>query len=142
MDTDTHPAPARRHRQLPFAEDAMPVSEGLAFIRRALADWHLVAEQAGQDAQLVAAELLTNAVRHGGGALALDVVQRRTRLRISVTDPGPATDLPLPEGHRPGQIGGYGLVIIDRLALRWGVFPEGPGKTVWADLLLAPEGPV
>ncbi|MFF2078520.1 ATP-binding protein [Kitasatospora sp. NPDC058162] len=134
MHTATDLTPVRRHRHLGFAAGNLPVSEGLAFTRQVLADWHLAPSRFADDVQLVAAELLTNAVRHAGGALALDIAQYGHCLRIAVTDPASSTDLPRPGWPRSGRIGGYGLVIVERLALRWGASSAGRGKTVWADL--------
>ncbi|MGW4892961.1 ATP-binding protein [Kitasatospora sp. NPDC004240] len=138
MHTDIHRAPVRRHRHLAFTAGTLPVGEGLAFVRRTLADWYLAPSPSGDDVQLVAAELLTNAVRHAGGATALDLAQYGARLRITVTDPAPDAGLPRPGPHRPGRIGGHGLLIVDRLAPRWGTSPTTGGKTVWADLPLPP----
>ncbi|MFF3072234.1 ATP-binding protein [Kitasatospora sp. NPDC057904] len=138
MHTTAESAPVHRHRILSFNAGSLPVGDGLAFTRQALADWHLAPSGLADDVQLVAAELLTNAVRHAGGALALDLAQHGSRLRIAVTDPGPGTTLPRPGLLRPGRIGGYGLVIVERLARRWGAFPSDHGKTVWADLVTPP----
>ncbi|ARF79612.1 hypothetical protein GCM10010502_14500 [Kitasatospora aureofaciens] len=112
------------------------MNEGRAFTRRALADWRLTCSTTGDDAQLVASELLTNAVRHTAGPLAMDLDDDGSRLRITVTDPRADITPPDPGSHQPARIGGHGLFIVDRLALHWGAFPEGCGKTVWADLLL------
>ncbi|QEV00802.1 ATP-binding protein [Streptomyces viridifaciens] len=133
MSTAVH-----HHRHLAFAagSGASSVNEGRAFTRRALADWRLTCSTTGDDAQLVASELLTNAVRHTAGPLAMDLDDDGSRLRITVTDPRADITPPDPGSHQPARIGGHGLFIVDRLALHWGAFPEGCGKTVWADLLL------
>ena len=52
----------------------------------------------------------------------------------------------VPAVNKPGHsaIGGRGLGIVDRLALRWGVCssPDGTGETtVWAELALSPDKP-
>ncbi|WP_406389236.1 ATP-binding protein [Streptomyces sp. NBC_00887] len=83
-------------------------------------------------AALVVAELAANAVRHGrlegrGFRLGL-VLLPGARLRIEVTDPRGERAL-APSG------GGCGLVIVDALAVDWGVRPFPPsGKTVWAEI--------
>ncbi|WP_159401074.1 hypothetical protein [Streptomyces sp. NRRL B-24484] len=49
------------------------MSEGLASIRAALADWHLLATagQVAADATLVAAELLASAAQHADGQVSM-----------------------------------------------------------------------
>lgn len=132
----TSATPARR-RVLAFTAGDLPVSDGLAFTRRVLADWHLGPSRFADDVQLAVAELLTNAVRHAGGALTLDLAQHGSRLRIAVTDPSPGA-VPRPGRLPPERIGGYGLVIVEGVAQRWGAVPADSGKTVWADLTLPP----
>ena len=61
-------------------------------------------------------------------------------LELAVSDGGGPT---VPVVNEPGHsaIGGRGLSIVDRLALRWGVCsaPDGAGETtVWAELALIP----
>jgi hypothetical protein len=61
-------------------------------------------------------------------------------LEIAVGDGGGPT---APEVNKPGAgaLGGRGLGIVDRLALRWGVYtrPDGGETTVWAELALSGE---
>ncbi|MFE9428308.1 ATP-binding protein [Kitasatospora sp. NPDC006697] len=129
-------AAVHHHRHLTFTAEGgdSPVHVGRVFTRHALADWRLASSTTGDDAQLVASELLTNAVRHTAGPLAMDLDDDGSRLRITVTDPRPDITPPDPGSHQPAGIGGHGLFIVDRLALHWGAFPEGRGKAVWADL--------
>ncbi|MFI6154064.1 ATP-binding protein [Kitasatospora sp. NPDC051170] len=133
------------NRHLIFTGDreAALVSEGLAFTRQFLADWHFLPASTVDDAQLVVAELLTNAIRRTtAGPVALDLARDGSRLRIAVTDPCPGITLPdRLTSHRPGQIGGHGLFIVERIAVAWGTFRAGSRKTVWADLLLRPKQP-
>ncbi|GLX23294.1 ATP-binding protein [Streptomyces lavendulae subsp. lavendulae] len=116
------------------ASGAAGCGAGIAWIRRTLTDMGLLAH--GGDVVLVAAELLSNAVRHAGGArhLSLDRHDRFLRIAVSDHDPRP----PRMGEHRPDSIGGHGLFLVDRLALRWGSRPAPGGKTVWADLPLPP----
>ena len=77
-------------------------------------------------------ELVTNALRHGAG----DIVTRGSlvdgELSVAVTDAG--TELPALLPADPYRVGGVGLMIVDRLADRWGVHRFRGGKTVWATL--------
>ena len=97
---------------------------------------HLVSEERLRDMQLVVSELVTNAHRHGGGRTApiqLSVLATDEVLRVEIRDPGSGFD---PEvGRAPSGSGerGWGLVITERLAHRWGV-ERGEGTTVWFEI--------
>jgi anti-sigma regulatory factor (Ser/Thr protein kinase) len=120
------------------------VSDGVAFARATVADWHLASNggTASTDAVLVAAELLANAVDHAGGPLALELGRRHGWLRVAVSDPDSAL-LRRADPYVPDRPHGHGLMIVDRIAADWGTSPDRGGKTVWADLPLppAPAGP-
>ncbi|MFJ4779887.1 ATP-binding protein [Streptomyces sp. NPDC088762] len=84
-------------------------------------------------AQIVA-ELASNAVTHGR------VPGRDFRLALSVTPESLLIEVTDPRGDRIPEIreAGYGLVLVEALANRWGV-REGPVpcKAVWAEVSLA-----
>lgn len=98
-------------------------------------------------ARLLVAELAANAVRHGrvpGRDFRLTLlVTPPATLRIEVTDtrwerlPVRMTTAPAPL-DAPAE-SGYGLLLVEELADRWGV-QEGPvpTKTVWAEVQLRP----
>ncbi len=79
---------------------------------------------------LIATELVSNAVRHGGGCLSLDVSSRDGRLTVAAVD---ASRTP-PRRRPPDDEGGRGMHIIAALTEAWGVEPHGDGKRVWARL--------
>lgn len=89
---------------------------------------------ARESAQLVASELVTNALRHGKGAITLQLGLMKGFLRIEVIDEG-NDQAPAVRAEPPDQTGGWGLRIVDQLAVQWGVF-EGTTH-VWADIALA-----
>ncbi|HZB30327.1 MAG TPA: ATP-binding protein, partial [Streptosporangiaceae bacterium] len=55
-------------------------------------------------------------------------------LRVSVSDSGPGFHWRPPDPRRPPEEGGYGLVLVDRMARRWGVEPGADSTTVWFEL--------
>ncbi|WP_370116531.1 ATP-binding protein [Streptacidiphilus sp. MAP12-33] len=87
------------------------------------------------DIVLVVSELVTNAARHGGGALWLALAATgQDAIRVEVADPSPrlpAIRLP----RAPARPGGHGLRLVLRAADRVGIDlgPDGPGKRVWAE---------
>jgi anti-sigma regulatory factor (Ser/Thr protein kinase) len=90
------------------------------------------------DVELLVSELVTNCVRHAGMRAAQDRIAVRAavaadRLRLEVCDSGPGFDqgVPAPRDLDQGG-GGLGLVLLDRLALAWGVAVDGD-VCVWAE---------
>ena len=87
---------------------------------------------------LLLTELVTNAVRHGGARngepVTVTVEHSPGLLRVAVSDPGPGFQWRPPDPRRPPEEGGYGLVLVDRMARRWGVEPRADSTTVWFEL--------
>lgn len=88
-------------------------------------------EAALERALLVASELTTNALKHGKGAIELRLLLRDDFVRIEVVDEGTGAK-PQIRGTAGDIGGGWGLRIVDDVALQWGSF-EGTTH-VWADV--------
>ncbi|GAB1513083.1 ATP-binding protein [Actinophytocola sp. KF-1] len=90
------------------------------------------------DAVLVADELVSNALQHGGAprSCRMFLTGDGARLRIEVDDSSPRD----PEIRTPDHTGGRGLILVDRLASRWGFDRHVDHKTVWAELTLNTPG--
>lgn len=93
--------------------------------------------------RLVVSELLTNAIGRAeldvGDKVNLLVVVGDDVVHIEVTDQGRGFDAPAPKsGPDLGVDGGFGLLIVDRLARAWGVEQDGGRTRVWAELDAAP----
>jgi anti-sigma regulatory factor (Ser/Thr protein kinase) len=124
---------AEGQRRLNLARSPAAAGEARRFVERLLRRSR-VSVQARDTAMLVSSELVTNAVKHGQGRVELRVNVLEDRVRIEVIDAG-SKQAPAVRQHEPDETGGWGLRIVDQLAMQWGVFD---GTThVWADLALA-----
>ncbi|MCB5180668.1 ATP-binding protein [Streptomyces antimicrobicus] len=130
--------PGGQRRRIPLAGLSQPVSRARSFTVRALEDWRWsttspgVDHDAAHDVVLLVAELVANAVLHGGGPLALVLDASEARLRVEVSDGDPTLPRPrLP--HQPSVPGGHGLLIVQQTSDRWGADRHAEGKTIWAE---------
>ncbi len=80
---------------------------------------------------LVADELTSNALRHGGAPVATALSREGDHWLLAVCDS--STDVPPApaQGRDPG-LGGFGLYLVADLSLRHGWFVHRRTKTVWA----------
>jgi Histidine kinase-like ATPase domain len=133
--------PAVTSRPLsPLPEEARTARQ---FVRELLTCWGL--GYLSDDAELIIAELVGNAVRHGlrtspvvslgadSPVLRLCLLRRIGEVMLAVTDPSDEAPTPRP----PSATGesGRGLQIVGALSYVWGWSPiEGHGKAVWAVL--------
>jgi anti-sigma regulatory factor (Ser/Thr protein kinase) len=90
-------------------------------------------EGALERAMLTTSELVTNAWKHGQGTIQLRVVHSSDRLRIEVVDEGSDT-VPAIRPQKEDDEGGWGLRIVDQLAVSWGWTKDT--TRVWAELPL------
>jgi len=107
------------------------VARSRLLTRTALAAWGAGSPTDGRladSAEIVVSELVTNAVRHGSGAVSLALVLTAEALQISVSDGGAA--LPAPRQARADEQGGRGLQIVAALCESWQVTTRLRGKTV------------
>lgn len=83
-------------------------------------------------AQLLATELVTNAVRHAGSAVELTVALGNGRVRIQARDRSPAKPASPPADSETRH---RGLLLVEDLSEEWGVEVEGhTGKVVWCEV--------
>lgn len=94
-----------------------------------------VAQPLLDDIEMVASELLGNAVRHAralaGEALLVGWRIEDVRVTVQVTDGGSRHHVQPTDGPALSE-SGRGLRIIDRLAEVWGVQDQSEVRTVWA----------
>ena len=112
------------------------VRTGRHATRVVLSAWRL--SRLEENAVLVVSELLTNAVRHARDtdAIELDLHVTRAWLRIEIQDRD--RQWPRPRVLDELSESGFGFVLIDALAAKWGVRETDTGKAVWAELDIQP----
>lgn len=109
-------------------------------IRRALVEDLTALEVAAEvidEAEIVVAELVSNALRHArplnDGTLRVRWKTKGGVVEVEVSDGGgPSTPRPAPPALWSSS--GRGLRIVRSLAHEWGVAEERHGRTVWASL--------
>lgn len=139
------------HRSAPFGVDETPAldqpfdEDGLFSLRSAVAA-HTADLGAGaivDDAVLVAHELSSNAVRHGGGTGRLRLWRTGVDLHIRVHDSGGGLPDPAQAGMTrpsPSVPGGRGLWIVRHLAAAMHIEQAPDGMTITATLSLVNRG--
>jgi anti-sigma regulatory factor (Ser/Thr protein kinase) len=119
----------RRTPHLRLDADPLAPSAARRFVAEAAGDG-FSAERV-DDLVLLVSEVVTNAVFHADTAIAVSVDVFETHIAVQVRDYNDARPSTAPEA---GAHGGWGLRLLDQLALRWGVSDEDPGKTVWFEV--------
>jgi hypothetical protein len=106
------------------------VSEARAWVGCRLVDWGLPG--LAEVAELLASELVTNALRHASGPIELQVLLLDEMVTLAVRD----SETPLPRLRRGGESdeSGRGLQLVASLSGRWGARPTAAGKVVWCDV--------
>jgi|RhiMetdeSRZDD1v2_1073273.scaffolds.fasta_scaffold01073_11 anti-sigma regulatory factor (Ser/Thr protein kinase) len=84
--------------------------------------------------RLLVSEVVGNSVRHGDGdgPIELRITVGGAMVRVEVEDPGPGFR-PAPETGPRDRDQGWGLLLVERLADRWGVV-AGRTTLVWFEL--------
>ena len=118
------------HRPLP--RDSSAPGRARRLVHEFLAP-HPPDREAVENSSLVVSELVTNALKHGRGAISLMLRLQDHRLLVEVTDQGDHPERVA--RRRSGPDGGWGLHLVDALATRWGVY-EGTTH-VWAEIALS-----
>lgn len=122
------PGPALAAADLDLRSDLSAIAEARRFTGQFLMGSH---DDARYVAELLTSELVSNAVEHGSGHIRLSLDCVDGILRVRVRDASPHQ----PVLRRPtlGDERGRGLLLVERLALAWGVAPDlaTGGKAVW-----------
>ncbi|MFJ3091209.1 ATP-binding protein [Streptomyces sp. NPDC086838] len=119
---------------LPLTWEFLAVPQAVPEVRRILR-----ARFAGDDADdlvLCVSELLANVITHVGERTPVSLRVTATpsgRVRVALSDPAAAV-WPVLQETGPEGTSGRGLLLVDSLALRWGVEQAPYRKTVWCEL--------
>ncbi|WP_030793133.1 SpoIIE family protein phosphatase [Streptomyces sp. NRRL S-920] len=129
------PRSGGRLQQHVAPSDPEALAEARHMIRAAVRAWG--AGERADEIELVADEMITNALMHtdGSAIVTLRVLTGTDRrLRVDVEDSSSA----LPRRREAGEEGvsGRGLLLVDRLTDVWGVDARGGGKCVWCEFIV------
>lgn len=80
---------------------------------------------------LIADELTSNALRHGGAPVATALSRTGDRWLLAVSDSSTEVPPTPAQGRDPG-LGGFGLYLVADLSAKHGWFRDRGAKTVWA----------
>jgi serine/threonine-protein kinase RsbW len=123
---------ARRELRLVLPASEHSVRLARRVTRTVLAAWQLLDRE--ETAVLLVSELVTNAIQHARDteAIVVELAAVRSCLRIEVADEDPRW----PQPRIPGRFdeSGFGFLLVDALASKWGVRETAAGKAVWAEL--------
>jgi anti-sigma regulatory factor (Ser/Thr protein kinase) len=124
----------RVEARLDLPADLASVSSARQFIRSELA--RNGRADVSDIVVLLTSEVVTNAIRHAGSPCRIDLQVDDDVVRVQVTDGSPAPVRP--RRVPPDAESGRGLYLLDVLALDWGAFSRGAGKSVWFDVQRSP----
>ncbi|MGW3492492.1 SpoIIE family protein phosphatase [Streptomyces sp. NPDC001020] len=108
--------------------DPAAVGEARARVTRQLEAWGL--EELAMTTELIASELVTNAIRYASGPIRLRLL-RNSSLTCEVADA--SSTAPRLRHARSTDEGGRGLFLVAQLAHRWGTRHSAAGKTIWTE---------
>lgn len=122
MDTTAH--------ELALEQGADAVARARKFTVASLARAPLPAVA---DAELVVAELVTNAMLHGKPPVTVRLAEHESGVRVEVLDHGPRPPVRIRDAGQ--AMTGRGLALVAALSSTWGVQQlEGNSKVVWAEI--------
>lgn len=125
--------PLRTHLELGALPTAVPCAR--LHVRHVVREWGL--GDLSDTSELLASELVTNAVRASGqlrtpeqSVVQIWLISDQISVVIHVWDA--SSGIPVRQQAGPGDDGGRGLLLVEALAADWGCYPTTHGKVVWA----------
>jgi anti-sigma regulatory factor (Ser/Thr protein kinase) len=96
-----------------------------------------LSDQTLETVELLAGEVIANAVLYTDAPCGVSVTRADERLRVQVTDADASLLSAVDAG--PNDESGRGLLLVNTLADAWGTQPEPPGKTTWFEITPEPS---
>jgi anti-sigma regulatory factor (Ser/Thr protein kinase) len=124
----THALGPERVAEWEWPSDPAIVSRSRAAVTKQLAAWGL--DELAFTTELVASELVTNAIRHASGPIQLRLL--RDRALICEVSDGSSTS-PRLRRARSTDEDGRGLFLVAQFTERWGTRYTTDGKVIWAE---------
>jgi two-component sensor histidine kinase len=121
-----------------LAQDHTAAQQARRYARRWSNEHHVV-ESAVADIELVASELVSNALKHASPPYDFELSRVNGAVRGEVCDG--STAIPT-KNNDPDYRGGFGLNIVTSRTSRWGTLSSPDGKQVWFEIYHPPEGAV
>ncbi len=118
------------------AREAASVGRTRRALTTRLSSWGL--HELTDTTQLLASELITNALRHAHGPIRVHLRVHDALLRCEVEDADP--NGPVPRTAGADAESGRGIELVDALAQAWGSDATLTGKTTWFELPLPSSG--
>ena len=116
--------------ELQLPPDYTAAARARRFVRATLESWSL--DEIIADTELLTSELVTNAILHARSAARVAIEYDGGPVRVSVCDSSSAP--PRLRDYGPQAVTGRGLLLVDRIAKRWGVDQADGGKCVWFEV--------
>jgi anti-sigma regulatory factor (Ser/Thr protein kinase) len=133
QEVQSRPLAGGPRRRLVMAGGRQAPERARAWLRN-VARW--LDDEVEQTLALLVSELVNNAVRHGGASdgqlIELELRATVDGVGVEVSDPGPGF-APRDRQRPLDEPGGWGLVLVDQMADRWGVVHDGRTH-VWFEL--------
>ena len=132
---DQHTAVALRPSSAPGARWQLPAdvtsgAQARSHLRQLLESWRLA--HLLDAAELLASELINNAVVHALSPVTVDIRRRDDAVRVEVTDVGSGVPRKPDAGLEASH--GRGLMLVEALSDAWGTTVDDGRKTVWFEL--------
>jgi anti-sigma regulatory factor (Ser/Thr protein kinase) len=125
-----------RKASISLAPEPRSVSMARSFVSTMLDLWDC--DDPERVVALLTSEIVTNAVRKASGPVRVEAaLVSNEALRVEASDDHP--DIPRPHRPEPHAEGGRGILLVQELALRWGVDRQERHKAVWFEAPVVPR---
>ncbi|HWF21019.1 MAG TPA: ATP-binding protein [Acidimicrobiales bacterium] len=125
-----------RRASISLDPEPRSVSMARSFVSTMLETWDC--DDPERIVALLTSEIVTNAVKRATGTVRVEAeLVSDVALRVEASDDHP--DLPYPRRPDPHSEGGRGILLVQELALRWGVDREERHKVVWFEAPVIPR---